>query len=88
MLVDVEKITLSLQEKFRTIQESISIAVMGCVVNGPGEAKEADIALIGGKEECLIYINGKFSKKVKLKNVLIEMEKAVEAFISCLNESQ
>ena len=42
----------------RGFNRSIKIAVMGCVVNGPGEAREADIGIAGGKDEALLFIKG------------------------------
>ena len=47
------------------IQKNIKIAVMGCVVNGPGEAREADIGIAGGRGEGLIFKKGEILKKVK-----------------------
>jgi (E)-4-hydroxy-3-methylbut-2-enyl-diphosphate synthase len=56
------------------INKDITIAIMGCVVNGPGEAKEANIAVAGGLNEALIYKDGKRIKKVK-QSELIEVIK-------------
>jgi (E)-4-hydroxy-3-methylbut-2-enyl-diphosphate synthase len=53
----------------------IKIAVMGCVVNGPGEAKEADIGIAGGKRQGVLFKKGKVIKKVPesdLARTLIE----------------
>lgn len=49
---------------------NIKVAVMGCVVNGPGEAKEADIGIAGGKGEGLIIKHGEVYKKVKEDELL------------------
>jgi (E)-4-hydroxy-3-methylbut-2-enyl-diphosphate synthase len=49
----------------RHIQEDIKIAVMGCVVNGPGEAQDADIALCGGDGSSALYLKGNYVKTVK-----------------------
>ncbi len=58
-------------EKFaRTIAAPIKLAVMGCVVNGPGEAREADVGLAGGKGVGLIFRKGKIIKKVPEKEIL------------------
>ena len=46
----------------------IKVAVMGCVVNGPGEAKEADIGIAGGKGEGLLNKKGEIVKKEKKRN--------------------
>lgn len=53
------------EEATRNVQKNIKIAVMGCAVNGPGEAKEADIGIAGGKGEGLLFKKGKIIKKVK-----------------------
>lgn len=55
------------------------VAVMGCVVNGPGEAKDADIGIAGGDGYCLIFKNGEPFKKV-------EATRAEEEFLACLKE--
>lgn len=49
----------------KSLKKNIKIAVMGCVVNGPGEAREADIGIAGGKGEGLIFKKGEIIKKVK-----------------------
>ena len=58
------------EEHIQTITTPLKIAVMGCVVNGPGEAKEADIGLAGGKGTGLIFKKGKLYKKVPEKELL------------------
>ena len=50
--------TLAEELRRRGFNRSIKIAVMGCVVNGPGEAREADIGIAGGKDEALLFIRG------------------------------
>ncbi len=47
------------------VKKNIKIAVMGCVVNGPGEAMDADLGIAGAKDECAIFVKGKIVKKVK-----------------------
>ena len=51
-------------------KKSIKVAVMGCVVNGPGEAREADIGIAGGKGEAVLFIHGKPIKKLTGDNIL------------------
>ena len=51
---------------------------MGCVVNGPGEAREADIGIAGGKGEGLIFKKGEIIKKVKEKDLIEELMKEIE----------
>jgi len=64
-------------EKFSHLD--ITIAVMGCVVNGPGEAREADYGLAGGIKEGLIFKNGEILKKVSEPFLLDELIKLIEA---------
>jgi (E)-4-hydroxy-3-methylbut-2-enyl-diphosphate synthase len=72
--INVLKIAESLEQKLAHIDKYLKVAVMGCVVNGPGEAKEADIGIAGGKGVGLIFKKGEIFKKVKeseLENELI-----------------
>lgn len=59
--------------------KSLKIAIMGCVVNGPGEAREADFALFGGKNLGAIYAHGKFVKTVAEKDLVKEFMKVIKA---------
>jgi (E)-4-hydroxy-3-methylbut-2-enyl-diphosphate synthase len=51
----------------------LKVAVMGCAVNGPGEAREADVGVAGGKGEGLIFVRGEIIKKVKEKDIVAEV---------------
>lgn len=62
--VDIEGIAQRVQEATRHITEPVKVAIMGCVVNGPGEAKGADIAFCGGKTGSALYRQGKFVKRI------------------------
>ena len=62
--VDVEKLARKVMEYLETINKPIHVAVMGCVVNGPGEAKNADIGIAGGHHEYVIFKKDKVIKKV------------------------
>ncbi len=55
------------------IDKHIKVAIMGCAVNGPGEAKEADIGIAGGDGEGLIFMKGQIVKKVKEEDLLQEL---------------
>ena len=52
------------EEKLANVKKPIKVAVMGCVVNGPGEAADADVGIAGGKDCCVIFVKGKVIKKV------------------------
>ena len=55
----------------------MDVAVIGCVVNGPGEAKEAHIGLTGGTPNNLIYIDGKPAQKLTNDNLVDELERLI-----------
>ena len=62
--VNVEQLARKVMDYLETINKPIHVAVMGCVVNGPGEAKNADIGIAGGKHEYVIFKKDKVVKKV------------------------
>lgn len=61
----------------QTVHKDITIAIMGCVVNGPGEAKEANIAVAGGKNEALLFVDGQKIKKVKQEDLIEVLKKLI-----------
>lgn len=63
--IDVEELALGVQNRVKHLKETLHIAVMGCVVNGPGEAKEAHLGVIGGKGVGIIMKNGERVRTVK-----------------------
>jgi (E)-4-hydroxy-3-methylbut-2-enyl-diphosphate synthase len=75
-----------LEERLADIQEAIDIAVIGCVVNGPGEAKSADIGITGGSPN-LLYINGVPDRKLNDEGLVDELEKVVREHIRLRAES-
>lgn len=60
------------------IRKPIKVAVMGCVVNGPGEAREADIGIAGGNGEGILFKKGKVLRKVPEDKLLEELKKEIE----------
>ena len=57
------------EKRVEFIKKPLKIAVMGCVVNGPGEASDADLGVAGGKDGCVIFVKGKIVKKVAEKDL-------------------
>lgn len=76
--IDLINIAKEVEEKLANSKKNIKVAIMGCVVNGPGEAKEADIGIAGGKNEGLIFKKGKIIKKVKEEHLVEELLKEIE----------
>lgn len=77
--VDLIGLATEVEKRTKHITAPLKIAVMGCAVNGPGEAKEADLGIAGGKGEGLIFKKGQIIRKVKEDELL-------EAFMQELNQ--
>lgn len=73
-LINIAK---EVEEKIKDLDKNIKVAIMGCVVNGPGEAREADIGIAGGKGVGLIFKKGEMFKKVKEEDLVEELLKEI-----------
>ncbi len=71
--INLVKIATEIEEKLVEVDKQLQVAIMGCVVNGPGEAKGADIGIAGGKNQGLIFKDGKVLKKVAANNLVNEL---------------
>jgi (E)-4-hydroxy-3-methylbut-2-enyl-diphosphate synthase len=78
--IDLINIAEEVESKLASCKKNIKVAIMGCVVNGPGEAKEADIGIAGGNGEGLIFKKGEIVKKVSEKDLVSELIKEIENF--------
>jgi (E)-4-hydroxy-3-methylbut-2-enyl-diphosphate synthase len=76
--INLIKIAQEVEQKLESINKNIKVAVMGCAVNGPGEAREADIGIAGGNGEGLIFKKGLIVKKVKEEDLVDELMKEIE----------
>lgn len=76
--IDIIKIANEVEERLSDCKKDIKVAIMGCAVNGPGEAREADIGIAGGDGVGLIFKKGKIIKKVDEKNLVNELMLEVE----------
>jgi (E)-4-hydroxy-3-methylbut-2-enyl-diphosphate synthase len=68
--IDLIGIAKEVEERLSKMNKNLKVAVMGCVVNGPGEAREADIGIAGGKGEGLIFKKGEIIRKVKEEELI------------------
>jgi len=66
------------EPKIRAINKEITVAIMGCAVNGPGEAREADYGIAGGKGSGMIFKKGEIVKKVKEEDMIDSLLKIIE----------
>jgi (E)-4-hydroxy-3-methylbut-2-enyl-diphosphate synthase len=76
--IDLISIADEIEDKLRHVKKNINVAVMGCAVNGPGEAKEADIGIAGGKGEGLLFKKGKIIRKIPQDSIVQELLKEIE----------
>jgi len=75
-----------LEQRLEDITEPLDVAVIGCVVNGPGEAREADVGLTGG-EPNLLYVDGKPDHKVNNEEMVDELERVIRKKIAIKQEN-
>lgn len=74
---DVISTMNALETRLDDIKVPMDVAVIGCIVNGPGEAREADLGLTGGTPKNLVYIDGVPSQKLEQENLVDELEKLI-----------
>ena len=75
--IDLIPIAKEIEEFLQIIEADITVAVMGCAVNGPGEAREADIGIAGGIEEGVLFKKGKIMKKIKQEEIVKVLEEEI-----------
>jgi len=77
-----------LEQRLSHIQENLDVAVIGCVVNGPGEAKEANLGVTGGYPVHMMYKDGEKSDKVKSSDMIDQLVEEVERRAAAIREKQ
>ena len=76
--VDMIPVANEISEKISSIDKNITVAVMGCAVNGPGEAREADIGIACGKGEALLFKHGETLRKIPIESAADELFREIE----------
>ena len=76
--IDLISLANEVEEKLRNVKKPIKVAVMGCVVNGPGEAREADVGIAGGDGCGLVFKHGEILRKVPEGELVNELMKEIE----------
>lgn len=79
--VDLISLANKVEEMVKDIDKPIKVAVMGCVVNGPGEAREADLGIAGGIGEGLLFKKGEIIKKVPEEDLLKELKAELDKLV-------
>ena len=78
--VDLIKLVADIREKLKNVTKPVKVAIMGCVVNGPGEAEGADVAIFAGRGRGIIYVNGEQTRTVTEDEMLDALLEEVENF--------
>ena len=74
---DLIPIAKEIEKFLQTLNADITVAIMGCAVNGPGEAREADIGIAGGNKEGVLFKKGKIIKKIKQEDIVETLKKEI-----------
>lgn len=76
--IDLVSIATQVEEALKDCTKDIKVAVMGCIVNGPGEAKDADIGVAGGYPECTLFRKGQVIRRVPAEHLVEALLQEVE----------
>jgi len=80
--IDLFRIANEVEEYIQKIKAPIKVSVLGCAVNGPGEAREADIGIAGGRGEGLLFRHGEMIRKVPEATMVDELKKEIDAIVA------
>ncbi len=80
--IDLPSIAAEVEHRLANVKKPIQVAVMGCVVNGPGEAREADVGIAGGKGVGLIFRKGEILRKVPENQLVDELFKEIDSILA------
>jgi (E)-4-hydroxy-3-methylbut-2-enyl-diphosphate synthase len=80
--VDLFRLANEIDEYLRTVKEPIKVAVMGCVVNGPGEARDSDVGVAAGRGKGVIFRKGKIVRRVEEHEIFPALKEEIEAILA------
>ncbi len=86
--IDLIKLVAEVRQKLASIKTPVKVAVMGCVVNGPGEAEGADVAVFAGKGRGIIYVQGVQTRTVTEAEMLDALYEESVAFAACVERGE
>lgn len=84
---DVIELAMRVERELEGYRTPLTVAVMGCVVNGPGEAREADVGIAGGREGSLLFVKGEMVRRVKPEDMFEELIGEARKLIEAGGES-
>jgi (E)-4-hydroxy-3-methylbut-2-enyl-diphosphate synthase len=85
---DVIRVMNALESRLEDIRTPLDLSVIGCKVNGPGEAKEVDIGVVGAAPRSLVYIDGEKSHLIDTNNLVDEIEKMVRDKVAVIENAR
>jgi (E)-4-hydroxy-3-methylbut-2-enyl-diphosphate synthase len=86
--IDLKKIVNEVKERIKDVKEPLKISILGCAVNGPGEAAEADIGVAGERGQGMIFKKGKLLRRVKESEMVAELEKEIRKLVDEIREER
>ncbi len=78
---NMELVVNEIEKFLETVNKPIKVAIMGCAVNGPGEAKDADIGIAGGNGEALLFKKGEIIRKIPENDLVSELIKEIKSML-------
>lgn len=78
--IDLINIANEVENKIQDLDKNMTVAIMGCVVNGPGEAREADIGIAGGKGQGILFKKGEIVRKIPADKLVEELLDEIDKF--------
>ncbi len=85
---NMEPVVDEIAEYLQTVNKDVNVAIMGCAVNGPGEAKHTDIAIAGGREEGLLIKKGRIIEKIPVDQMTQRLKEEIDAFVPGASQEQ
>jgi (E)-4-hydroxy-3-methylbut-2-enyl-diphosphate synthase len=86
--IDLQKVVSEVKERIKDVTAPIRISILGCAVNGPGEAAEADIGIAGEKGQGILFRKGKEIRRVKESAMVDELEREVRALAASMQPQE
>ena len=81
--IDLPSIAAEVEKKIASVEKNITVAVMGCIVNGPGEARSADVGIAGSNGEGIIFRKGEIIRRVPESELVSELFKEIDEILNC-----
>lgn len=79
---DLESAVREIKQFTKDVAQPLKVAIMGCVVNGPGEAKNADLGVAGGKDKAVLFAKGEVIKTINQSDIVSELKNLITKFLS------